>query len=157
MMADDGIWWSLQPFLADEDANPKALPEQRAKQALVSKGTEQAYEWAEKYGVRTAWGTDILMNPAGGATHGRQLAKITRFRDPLIALRSATGDAGELLTMSGPRTAYDGQLGVIVPGAFADMLVVDGDPTASLDFLIDPEPNLKIVMKGGHIYKDTLS
>jgi imidazolonepropionase-like amidohydrolase len=157
MMAGEGVWWSLQPFLMDEDANPKPLPEQRAAQARIADGTLRAYEWAEKHGVKTAFGTDILMNPKGGATHGKQLAKITRFRDPLTALRSATGDAGDLLALSGGRAPYPGALGMIAPGAFADLLVVDGDPSASLDFLIDPGPGLRLIMKDGKVYKNALS
>jgi len=156
MMAGEGVWWSLQPFLADEDANPKALPEQRAEQERIAKGTVQAYEWAEKHGVRTAFGTDILMNPAGSATHGRQLAKITRFRDPLTALRSATGDAGDLLALSGARAPYDGPLGVIAPGALADLLVVDGDPAADLGFLDTPEQSLRLILKDGAVVQNTL-
>lgn len=156
MMQGEGVWWSLQPFLADEDANAKATAEQQAKQQLVAKGTVQAYEWGQKHGVKTAWGTDILMNSAGGVSQGRQLAKITRFYDPLTALRTATGDAGDLLAMSGERAPYTGALGVIAKGALADMLVVDGDPSKSLDFLADAEMNLRVIIKGGQIAKNKL-
>jgi imidazolonepropionase-like amidohydrolase len=102
------------------------------------------------------FGTDILMNPAGGASQGRQLAKITRFRDPLTALRMATGDAGELLALSGARAPYDGALGVIAPGAFADLLVVDGDPAADLGFLDTPEQSLRLILKDGAVVRDAL-
>ncbi len=156
MMQGEGVSWSLQPFLADEDANPKDLPEQRAQQLEISKGTEKAYEWAEKHGIRTAWGTDILMNPKGPATQGRQLAKITRFYDPLTVLRTATGNAGALLAMSGKRAPYRAPVGVIAPGALADLLVLDGEPEQSLDFIADPDQNLRLIMKGGQIAKQTL-
>jgi imidazolonepropionase-like amidohydrolase len=156
MMKDEGVFSSLQPFLGDSDANLHALPEQRAKQQRVAEGTIQAYEWAQKYGIDTAWGTDILMNPKGPPTQGRQLAKITRFYDPLTALRTATGNASDLLALSGQRAPYDGPVGVIVEGAMADLLVVDGDPAGSLDFIADPETNLRLIMKGGQIAKQTL-
>lgn len=156
MMQGEGVFWSLQPFLGDEDSNPKDRPEQRAKQKLVAEGTVQAYEWAEKHGIKTAWGTDILMNPKGPPTQGRQLAKIARFYDPLTALRTATGNAGELLAMSGPRAPYDGALGVIQPGALADLLVVDGEPEQSLDFIAEPENSLRLIMKGGQLARNTL-
>ena len=156
MMAGEGVWWSLQPFLSDEDANPKDHPAQREKQARVSRGTEQAYEWAEKHGVRQAWGTDVLLNPAGAASQGRQLAKITRFRDPLTALRQATGEAGELLAMSGARAPYDAPLGVLEPGAAADLLVVDGAPERDLSFLSEPETTLRLILARGEIARNTL-
>ncbi len=155
MMADEGVWWSLQPFLADDDANIKSGPDARAKQEEVARGTVRAYEMAKAFNVKTAWGTDILFSPQNLPSQGRQLAKLTRFYDALDLLATATGRNGELLRLSGPRSPYDGKLGVIEPGAFADILVADGDPTASLDFLSDPDTNLRMIMKDGVIYKDT--
>ena len=156
MMAATGAWWSLQPFLMDEDANVYPDPARRAAQARVSEGTVRAFELAERFGVRTAFGTDILMSPANLPSQGRQLAKLTRFRSPLAVLKMATGDNGELLAMSGPRAPYDGRLGIVAPGAFADLLAVEGDPETSLDFLADPEANLKLILKDGRVVKRTL-
>lgn len=156
MMRDEGAWWSIQPFLADEDSNPKSDPVQIAKQEQVSIGTVRAFQQGRAEGVKMAFGTDILMNPGGSASQGRQLAKLTRFMAPLEALRMATGAAGELLAMSGGRAPYPGKLGVIEPGALADLLVWDGDPATSLDFIGGPANNLKLVMKGGRVFKETL-
>jgi len=156
MMAEEGGWWSLQPFLADDDANVKPDPASRAKQLEVAEGTVRAYEMAKAFGVKTAWGTDILFTPKNLSGHGRQLAKLTRFYEPLELLGIATGRNGELLRLSGLRNPYDGDLGVIAPKAFADILIADGDPTASLDFLTDPEANLRLIMKDGRVYKNTL-
>lgn len=156
IMAGEGIWWSLQPFLLDEDANRHPLPEQQEAQERVSEGTVRAYEMAKEYGVKTGWGTDIITSPQNLPYQGRQLAKLTRFYDPLEVLKMATGQNGELVGMSGPRNPYGGKLGVIEPGALADILVYDGDPSESLDFLIDPDTNLKVVMKDGKFYKEAL-
>ncbi len=156
IMAGEGVWWSIQPFLADEDANPKDDPVQRAKQLEVAEGTVRAFDLARSHAVPLAFGTDILFNPAGTASQGRQLAKFARFMSPLEALRCATGAAGELLAMSGERAPYDGRLGVIAEGALADLLVVDADPEAGLDWLDDPEGRLKLIMKDGRVHKDTL-
>jgi imidazolonepropionase-like amidohydrolase len=41
-------------------------------------------------------------------------------------------------------------------GALADLLLVDGDPLQNLDLVKDPEKNFLVIMKDGHIYKDTL-
>lgn len=155
-MADAGVWWSIQPFLADEDSNTYSDPRSVAKQQQVANGTVRAFEQGRAEGVNMAFGTDVLFNPTGAATQGRQLAKLTRFMPPLEALRMATGAAGDLLAMSGTRAPYQGQLGAIAEGALADILVWDGDPEADLDFLSDPDANLRLVMKGGRVFKEDL-
>ena len=156
VMAGEGVFWSIQPFLDDEDANPRSDPVQRAKQLEVSEGTVRAFEMAAAHAVPLAFGTDILFNPAGTSGQGRQLAKFARFMSPLEALRTATGRAGALLALSGGRAPYDGRLGVIAEGALADLLVVDGDPESGLDWLDDPDDSLALIMKGGHIHKEAL-
>lgn len=153
MMADTGTWWSIQPFLADEDANTYTDPVAIAAQKAVSDGTVQAFEWADKHRVNWAFGTDILYR--GGESQGRQLVKLTRFMSPLAALHRATGAAGDLLALSGARAPYRGRLGVIAPDALADLLVIDGDAEASLDWLADTA-NLRLIMKNGQLFKNTL-
>lgn len=155
-MAEADVWWSIQPFLADEDANPKSDPRSQAKQQKVAEGTVRAFEMGRAEGVNMAFGTDVLFNPSGAAAHGRQLGKLTRFMSPLEALNMATGAAGDLLALSGERAPYDGRLGVIAEGALADILVWDGDPETDLGFIADPDANLRLVMKGGRVYKDQL-
>ncbi len=156
MMREEGAWWSIQPFLQDEDSNPRSNPVQQAKAQEVATGTVRAFEMGRREGVNMAFGTDILMNPGASRTQGRQLAKLARFMSPLEALRMATGAAGDLLALSGPRAPYDGRLGVIAEGALADILVWDGDPETEIDFLSDPEANLRLAMKGGRVFKETL-
>lgn len=157
MMREEGAWWSIQPFLQDEDSNPRSNPTQQQKGEEVANGTVRAFEMGRSEGVNMAFGTDILMNPGASQSQGRQLAKLTRFMPPLEALRMATGRAGDLLAMSGPRDPYQGPLGVIAEGAHADILVWDGDPEADLDFLGDANANLRLVMKGGRIFKEQLA
>lgn len=156
MMQAEGVWWSLQPFLQDEDSNPYPDAARRESQRQVALGTARAYELAQKHGVKTGWGTDILFNARNTPTQGRQLAKLTRFYDPLTLLGQATGTNGELLALSGERNPYPRALGHIAPGAFADLLVADGNPAAGLDFLADPQRNLHLIMKDGVIHKNTL-
>jgi imidazolonepropionase-like amidohydrolase len=156
-MADAGVWWSIQPFLADEDANQYTDPRSIAKQQQVAEGTVRAFEQGRAEGVNMAFGTDVLFNPRGASSQGRQLAKLTRFMSPLEALHMATGAAGDLLAMSGERDPYQGRLGVIAEGAHADILVWDGDPETGLDFIGDPDTNLRLVMKGGRIFKEQLA
>jgi hypothetical protein len=62
--------------------------------------------------------------------------------DPLVhpggGARSATSGNADLLALCGPRNSYPGRLGVVEPGALADLLLVDGDPIAEIDLLADP-------------------
>ncbi|MGE0855049.1 MAG: amidohydrolase family protein, partial [Hyphomicrobiaceae bacterium] len=142
MMADSGVWWSLQPFLADEDSNSYADPRSAAKQKQVAEGTVRAFELADRFKVKFAFGTDILFSARGGEAQGRSLAKFSRFMSPLAALHKATGAAGELLAMSGERSPYPGRLGVIAQGAHADLLVVDGDPEKDVSWCDTPDQSL---------------
>ena len=68
----------------------------------------------------------------------------------------ATSTNAELLTLSGKRNPYPGKLGVVEEGAFADLLLVDGNPLENLELIADPR-HFVLIMKDGKIYKDTLS
>jgi imidazolonepropionase-like amidohydrolase len=157
MMREEGAWWSIQPFLQDEDSNPRSNPIQQQKATEVANGTVRAFDMGRSEGVNMAFGTDILMNPGASQSQGRQLAKLARFMPPLEALRMATGKAGDLLALSGPRDPYQGRLGVIAAGAHADILVWDGAPETDLGFLGDPANTLRLVMKGGQVFKQALA
>ncbi len=154
LMAERGVWWSLQPFLDDEDANPKTGAA-RLKQLAVSAGTETAYALARKYRIRTAWGTDTLHSPEGLLRMNHKLTKLARWYAPADVLRMATGDNGELLALSGERSPY-GRVGIVAEGAMADLLLVEGDPIANLSLIEDPERNFRIIMKDGRVVKNSL-
>lgn len=153
LIVDKDAWWSIQPFLMDEDANQYTSPKSVAAQKAVSEGTIRAFALAEKHKANWAFGTDILHG--GGESQGRQLRKLARFMSPLEALHRATGAAGQMLALSGGRSPYEGKLGVIDEGALADLLVIDGDTEANLDWL-ESTDNLRLIMKGGSIVKSTL-
>jgi imidazolonepropionase-like amidohydrolase len=87
---------------------------------------------------------------------GAQLAKMTRWYTPAQVLKMATADNAELLALAGPRSPYAGKLGVVAPGALADLLLVDGDPLANIDLVADPGRNFVVIMKDGRIYKNSL-
>ena len=157
LMAEKGIWISLQPFLQDEDMIP--FPDgsaARAKQLEMIAGTEKAYRLAQKYKLKTAWSTDTLFDARLATRQGAQLAKLTRWYTPAQTLRMATADNAELLALSGLRSPYPGKLGVVEPGALADLLLVDGDPLANIKLIEDPARNFVVIMKDGRIYKNTL-
>lgn len=156
-MADHGAWWSIQPFLADEDSNTHGSAQVQAQRQLIAEGTIRSFELGPKHKVKMVWGTDILFSPRGTASQGRQLAKIVRWFDAAEVLRMATSRSGELMALSGPRNPYPGKLGVIEAGALADILVIDGDPLINIDLLADPDKNMKLIMKDGRIHKNTLA
>ena len=157
LMAEQDIWLSTQPFVDDEDAVqfPPGSDQAAQKQAVTA-GTESVYALAKKYGIRTAFGTDILFSQALATRQGAWLARMVRWYTPAEALKMATHDNAELLALTGLRNPYPGRLGVVEEGALADLLLVDGDPIADIDLLADPG-NLDVIMKDGRIYKTVAS
>lgn len=157
MIREKGAFLSMQPILDDEDAI--SFPEgsfSRRKYLEVTEGTDLVYRTARHVGVKIVFGTDTLFDPELAAKQGKQLAKLGRWFTPVEALRQATSTAGELLALSGPRSPYlDGPLGVIREGAYADVLLVDGNPLEDLDLVADPA-NFALIMKDGKIYKNLL-
>jgi imidazolonepropionase-like amidohydrolase len=102
---------------------------------------------AKAEGIPIAFGTDLL-----GDMHARQTSEYA-LRSPAMTpteiLQSATAVAARLLDQ-------EGRLGVLEPGAWADLLVVAGDPTASLAPLEAPEAGVRAVMKAGRFAKNLL-
>lgn len=155
LMADKGVWWCLQVFLDDEDVTPfPEGSENRAKQIEMTRGTVTAYQLAKKYKVKTAWGSDCLFDARLAARQGAQLVKLTHWYTPYEVLKMATSTNAELLAMSGPRNPYPHKLGVIEPGAYADLILVKGSPLENIHLIEDPEANFLLIMKDGVIYKN---
>jgi imidazolonepropionase-like amidohydrolase len=154
LMADQGIWLSLQ-VLDPPPAN--ANPFNAAKKMQVIEGTDNAYRWAKKYGVKLAWGTDFLFDPKMNAGQNNNMLKLKQWFTAREILKMVTHDNAQLLALSGPRSPYAGKLGVVETGALADLLLVDGDPLANIDVLADPQKNFALIMKDGKIYKNIMS
>jgi imidazolonepropionase-like amidohydrolase len=107
---------------------------------------EQSFRKALKAGVKIAFGTDM-----GGIPWTEPIAqefpRMVEFgMTPMQAIQSATTRAAELLEMKG-------RLGVIAPGAYADVVAVAGDPLANIKLL----ENVGFVMKNGKVFKDELT
>jgi imidazolonepropionase-like amidohydrolase len=155
LMAEKGIWLSTQPFL-DLGGASALGPDEQAKMREVVAGTDRVYALARKYGIKTAFGTDVLFSKALAQRQGAMLADLTRWYTPAEALIMATSTNAELLSLSGPRNPYPGKLGVVEAGALADLLLVDGNPLENIRLVADPERNFLVIMKNGRIYKNTL-
>lgn len=157
LIAEKGIWLSTQPL-------PEALKlgfpvgsVQRDKAEEVWPGIARTYEFAKKYKIKTAWGTDVLFSAALAKQQGAILASLTRWYTPAEALIMATSTNAELLQLSGKRNPYPGKLGVVEQGAFADLLLVDGNPLENINLVAEPGKNFLVIMKDGVIYKNALA
>lgn len=159
LIAETGTWLSMQPVLDDEDALfPEGSPQfQRDKFLTVVAGTDNTYQLAKQYNIKTAWGTDTLFSPRLASRQLYQLTKMVRWYEPWEVLKMATHDNQELFALSGPRNPYPDTLGVVEAGALADLLLVDGDPLADITVLENHEQNLLVIMKDGQIFKNLLS
>src|ERR1700732_1951930 len=147
LLADKGIWWSLQPLTYDADVFARMSPVSQKKALEVFAGTENAYKLARKYKVQTAWGADILGDAGAASRQGQYLAMMVRWYTPAEALKMATADNGELMALSGFINPYPGKLGVVEIGALADLLLVDGNPLEDLNLVANPDKNFVVIMK----------
>jgi len=155
LIAEKGIWLSTQPFL-DVAAASALGPAEQDKMRQVVAGTDRVYALAKKYGIKTAFGTDVLFSKALADRQGSMLAALTRWYTPAEALAMATSANAELLSLSGPRNPYPGKLGVLEQGAYADLLLVDGNPLEDVSLLADPDARLVVIMKDGKIHKSLI-
>lgn len=156
-MAEKGVWLSTQPFLGGEGPIFRPGSIQYIKQKAVLDGTDVIYGYVRKYGLRTAFGTDILFSESNARRQTNLLSAMTRWFTPAEALRMATATNGELLALSGLRSPYVGKLGVVEQGALADLLLVDGDPLSDIRLIEDPDRNFLVIMKDGRIHKNLLA
>ena len=102
---------------------------------------------AQVEGVPIVFGTDLL-----GHMHDRQSGEFTirsAVQTPVQILQGATIEAARLMRQQG-------RIGELRPGAWADLLVVEGDPTRELSMLSDPARGPLLVMKAGRVYRDRL-
>lgn len=156
LMVKKGVWLSMQPVLDDEDAIPFPNPLNRAKFIKVTEGTENVYELAKKHNVKLAWGTDTLFDPELARKQGKQLFKMQRWFTPFEVLKMATYDNAQLLKLSGERDPYPGELGVVLEGALADLILVDGNPLEDLELVANAQDNFVLIIKDGKIFKNTI-
>jgi imidazolonepropionase-like amidohydrolase len=156
LVADNGVWLSMQPLPEAMRTNLPVGSVERNKAEEVWPGIGRTYELAKKYNIKTAWGTDVLFSRALAQQQGAILASLVRWYTPAEALIMATSTNAELLQLSGLRNPYPGRLGVVEEGALADLILVDGDPLEDIDLIADPAANFMVIMKDGTIYKNAL-
>ena len=118
-----------------------------AKNDLVIEGALRSLEICKRHGVPVAYGTDLL-----GQLQSEQSEEFSlraRVLSPHEIIRSATTIGAQVLRM-------EGRLGCLKPGAFADLILVDGNPWKDLSTLQGQGRHLAAIMKGGRFHKNTL-
>lgn len=124
---------------------PKAAHD---KIAEVLDAGMRALELAYRSGVKIVYGSDLL-----GSMQKYQLQEFalrSQVQKPIDIIRSATLYAAELFQMTG-------EIGQVIPGARADLLVIDGDPLQDIQCLQQPERYLKLIAKDGRVVKNRIS
>jgi imidazolonepropionase-like amidohydrolase len=156
-----GAVMSLQPYAAVEIfKEPEKLAgfnaENVRKARQVRDGADQMLRWVAKHRVETFAGADLWQDGLIELTPQDMVLRKRWFPDVEI-LRQNTSSAGKWLAKSGTKNPYrEGPLGVIEAGAYADLLLVDGNPLEDVSILADYESNIRLIMKDGVIYKNSL-
>ena len=134
--------------LADEGERLGWSAEMLAKLARVRACGLDSLRIAQAEGVPVVFGTDLL-----GHMHGRQNEEFSLrlgALTPVQVLQGATIEAARLLRA-------EADIGQLVPGAWADLLIVEGDPTTSLDMLAQPDTGIRLVMQAGRTVRSSLA
>jgi imidazolonepropionase-like amidohydrolase len=144
-MLRQGTWYvpTLAVYYYDWDP-PDTDSGKRDRKRVAVHGV--SFQKALRAGVKIAFGTDV-----GGFAWSEPIAQefvreVEFGMTPMQAIQSATARAADLL---GKR----GQLGIIAPGALADLVAVTGDPLRDISIL----KNIQFVMKDGVVFKSPLA
>jgi len=130
--------------LADDGPAMGLRMESQRKLERLQEASLNGLETMKRAGVRMGFGTDLL-----GDQHTRQGTEFTLRNRVLTAfdiLHSATAVNAEILQM-------EGKLGVVKPGAYADLLVVDGNPLENIGLLAANGRHLSYIMANGRFVK----
>ncbi len=123
------------------------LPEMLEKNEAVLEGGYRSLEICKRNGVKVAYGSDLLGALANDQS--REFSIRTTVVPAIDVIRSATLIGAEVVRRPG-------KLGVIEPGAWADLIVVDGDPLKNIQLLEGQGQHLSAIMKGGVFHKNRL-
>ncbi len=118
-----------------------------AKNDLVIDGGLRSLEICKRAGVPVAYGSDLLGQLQ--VEQSREFLLRREVLSPIEIIRSATTVGAQILRM-------EGKLGTVQAGAYADLLLVDGDPLKDFGLFQEQGKHLAAVMKGGTFHKNTL-
>ncbi len=155
LMKEKGAW--LSPQTMKEEDMVWDSPVSAAKYKQVTDAVANLYPMAKEVGVNLAFGTDQLLDASKAYQQSLYLVRLGEWFTPYEVLKIATSENARLLELSGPRHPYqDGPLGVIKEGAYADLILVDGNPLENLELVGNPGENFDLIMKDGVVYKNAL-
>lgn len=140
-MVKQGTWYCPTLSAYYHDWAPADTPAGQRDRKRVSVHIP-SFQKAMKAGVKIAFGTDMGGIPWTEPIAQEFLRMVEFGMLPMDALKSATSRAAEMLDM-------EGQIGVVAPGAYADIVAVGGDPLRDLKLL----ENVQFVMKDGKVFK----
>ena len=152
---------SLQAYAAyevfkDPEGIPGFTPENVRKGRQVNDGADRMMRWIAEYEIDAFGGSD-LWPIAQLPLVPQDLVVRRRWFSDVEILRQNTSNAGRWLAKSGTKNPYrEGPIGVIEEGAYADMILVEGNPLSDVSVLVDYDETIKIVMKDGELFKNTL-
>ncbi|WP_170419919.1 metal-dependent hydrolase family protein [Ruegeria arenilitoris] len=155
LMKEKGAW--LSPQTMKEEDMVWDSPISAAKYKQVTDAVANLYPMAKEVGVNLAFGTDQLLDASKAYQQSLYLVRLGEWFTPYEVLKIATSENARLLELSGPRHPYqDGPLGVIKEGAYADLILVDGNPLENLELVGNPGEYFDLIMKDGVVYKNAL-
>lgn len=146
-------------FLQPPEENPSWTSDvQRRKAQLAYDGVANVLKNASKHGIKVLWGTDVIGPPEVFDKLVLEWEARQPFFSNIEQMKQATSINAEVLELTTFRNPYpDGPLGVIEPGAYADILLVNGNPVEDIMLMTQPREKFDVIMKGGKIYKNQLN
>lgn len=157
MMKEKDIWLSPQVIVYTYHPNGYTQ-DQKDKHDQAYDGIDNMFKMAKKIGFeRIVFGSDIITSLDELAQINNEFRFRSEWFSPVEILNQATSKSAELLQLSGERNPYPGKIGVIEEGAYADILLIDGNPLKDIEVLTKPDENLDLIMKDGEIYKNEMN
>jgi len=130
---------------------------QQQKAAHLAENGTATFEYIKELDLDVGFGADFWGDVPSQRINSAAIAGRKQFFDNDMILEQLFKNNVTLLEMTGERLPYkDGPLGVIKKGAYADILLVDGDPTKDVAVFSDWENKIDLVMKDGVVYRNEL-
>ena len=156
-MAKENVYLVVEALMSTADAPPEFTPDQLEKFNAMKSGFSELIRLAKKHKLKIAFGSDVFLSKEAYDLQPLEWLARAEYFTPEQIMVQATSIGAELIELSGPRNRYrEGPLGVIEVGAYADLVLIEGNPLEDVSILAKPEESLRLIMKDGVIYKNTL-